>query len=164
MGPGMSRETDLPELYTSRYFNEEILSSGEVVPTRISLRSPESLGIELPYPLRHGVPALAPEQKMLGEWAQLSAQMWLKLSAIGIETIARKFMEISEVEDGKPLALLCSEDVRRPTRCHRVVVSLWLEEALQRPVPELVEGGEVLTLEKLHKQTKPMFPSRRVRG
>jgi hypothetical protein len=149
---------EVPEVFTSRYFAEEVLSSGLVIPVRISLRSPQSLGIELPYPLEHGILALAPERDMLGEWDKLSPAMWQKLEAIGVEAIVEKLAAISEANENKALALLCWEDLRRPTKCHRTTVSLWLETATQRPVPELTDDGELLGLADLHRRTAPVLP------
>jgi hypothetical protein len=148
------------EIYTSRYLNFELLSSGLVVPVRISMFPPQRLLGELPYELKYGLRALQPEWNMMGEWSRLSTGMWAKLDRIGAEKIAAQLAAISEAEGGKNLALLCFEDVTqaRGHRCHRVVASLWWTEQTGHEIPELTDDGELLSLHKLHRQTAPILP------
>jgi hypothetical protein len=148
------------EIYTSRYLNFELLSSGVVVPVRISMFPPQPLLGELPYELKHSVRALQPERHMMGEWPGFSLGMWAKLDAIGAEKIAAQLAAISRTEGGRSLALLCHEDVTpaRGHRCHRVVVSLWWAEQAGREIPELTDDGELLGLHRLHRQTAPIVP------
>jgi hypothetical protein len=148
------------EVYTSRYLNFELLSSGVVVPVRISMFPPQRLLGELPYELKYSVRALQPERHMLGEWPRFSTGMWTKLDSIGVEKIASQLAAISRAEGSKSLALLCHEDVTRARghRCHRVVVSLWWLEQTGHEIPELTNEGEVLPLHKLHRQTAPILP------
>jgi hypothetical protein len=86
--------------------------------------------------------------------------MWAKLDAIGADKIASQLAAISEAEGGKSLALLCFEDVTRARghRCHRTVVSLWWMEQTGLEIEELTDGGEVLGLHRLHRQTAPIVP------
>ena len=88
----------------SRFLNHDLLSSGVVVPVRISMFPPQRLIGELPYPLKYSVRALQPERNMLGEWPRFSTGMWAKLDTIGIEKIARQLAAISRAEGGKSLA------------------------------------------------------------
>jgi hypothetical protein len=53
-GPSVKR----PRLFTARYLAENALTSGEVVPVRISMFPPQRLLGELPYELRYSVRAL----------------------------------------------------------------------------------------------------------
>lgn len=146
------------EVFTSRYLNFDLLSSGLIVPVRISLIDPRRLLGELPYPLKYSIRALQPERDMLGKWPKFSGGMWEKLSGIGPEAIGRQLAAISEAEGGKPLALCCFEDLTKGHKCHRVVVSVWWLEQTGRELEELTDDGEVLALHKLHKQTVPILP------
>jgi hypothetical protein len=148
------------ELYMSRFLNYDLLSSGVVVPVRISMFPPQRLLGELPYDLKFSVRALQPERHMIGEWPRFSTGMWTKLDTIGVEKIASQLAAISRAEGGKSLALLCFEDVTRARghRCHRVVLSLWWLEKTGHEVPELTNEGEVLSLHRLHRQTAPILP------
>jgi hypothetical protein len=148
------------EAYTSRYLNFELLSSGLVVPVRISMFPPQRLLGDLPYELKYSVRALQPERHMVGEWARFSTGMWAKLDAIGAEKIAAQLAAISRAEGGRSLALLCFEDVTRARghRCHRTVVSLWWLEQTGREIQELTDDGELLSLHQLHRQTAPIVP------
>jgi hypothetical protein len=148
------------EIYTSRYLNFELLSSGLVVPVRISMFPPQRLLGELPYDLKYSVRALQPERHMLGEWPRYSTGIWKKLDTIGVEKITNQLAAISRAEGGKSLALLCFEDVTpaRGHKCHRVVVSLWWIEKAGYEIPELTNEGELLNLHQLHRQTAPILP------
>jgi hypothetical protein len=148
------------EIYTSRYLNFEVLSSGVVVPVRISMFPPQRLLGELPYALKYSLRALQPEWHMVGEWPKFSTGIWAKLNTIGAEKIAAQLAAISRVENGKDLALLCFEDITRERghRCHRTVVSLWWLEQTGHEIPELTDDGELLSLHKLHRQTAPILP------
>jgi hypothetical protein len=148
------------EAYTSRYLNFELLSSGLVVPVRISMFPPQPLLGELPYELKYSVKALQPERHMMGEWPGFSTGMWAKLDAIGVEKIAAQLAAISRAEGGRSLALLCHEDVTpaKGHKCQRVVVSLWWSEQTGDEIPELTDDGEVLGVHRLHRQTAPIVP------
>jgi hypothetical protein len=146
------------EVYTSRYLNFDLLSSGVVVPVRISMIDPRRLLGELPYPLKYSVRALQPERDMLGEWPRFSGGMWGKLSRIGLRAITQQLEAISKAEASKPLALLCYEDLTKGHQCHRAVVSVWWMEQTGRELEELTNDGELLSLHRLHKQTAPVLP------
>ena len=146
------------EVYTSRYLNYDLLSTGLIVPVRISLLDPRRLLGELPYPLKYSVRALQPERSHLGEWPKTCSAMWEKLSTIGIEKISAQLATIYRAEGGKPLALCCYEDVTLPNQCHRILVAVWFLERTGRELEEITDEGELLGLRKLHKQTAPVLP------
>jgi hypothetical protein len=148
------------EVYTSRFLNYELLSSGAVEPVRISMFPPQRLLGELPYELKYSVRALQPERHMIGGWPKFSTSMWRKLDTIGVEKIASQLAAISRAEGGKSLALLCFEDVTpaRGHRCHRTVASLWWLAQTGSELEELTNAGEVLRLYQLHRQTAPILP------
>jgi hypothetical protein len=148
------------DVYMSRFLNYDLLSSGVVVPVRISMFPPQRLLGELPYDLKYSVRALQPERHMVGERPRFSTGMWTKLDTIGVEKIANQLAAISRAEGGKRVALLCHEDVTqaRGHRFHRVVVSLWWLEQTGQEIPELTNEGEVLSLHQLHRQTAPILP------
>jgi hypothetical protein len=148
------------EVYTSRYLNFDLLSSGVIVPVRCSMIAPQRLIGELPYELKYSVRALQPERHMIGKWSKFSTGMWAKLNTIGVEKIAAQLASISRAEGGKSLALLCHEDVTqaRGHRCHRVVVSVWWLEKTGYELFEITNDGELLNLHRLHRQTAPILP------
>jgi hypothetical protein len=145
------------ELYTSRYFATSVLTSGEVVPVRTSMRPPQSL-VPLPYPLEETAFSLLPEPWMTGEWSWLSPTYWLHLDGQGVEKIGEELATISGRHGGKPLALLDHEDVTKGDRSLRVVFSMWWEDRTGREAPELTDNGQVLRLDALPKRTRPKKP------
>ena len=163
--PGPKRREDqtvatqktLPELYTSRYMAQDVLSSGVVVPMRISMIAPERF-FPLGYEIAGEARSLMPERPMQGEWRSFSPAFWRKLDRIGPEKIADELTAISAEHDGRALALLCFEDLQKGQRCHRAIVSAWIESETGIAVPELTDAGEVLALEKLHPQVMPVRP------
>ena len=146
------------EIYTSRYLNFDLLSTGLIVPVRISLLDPRRLLGELPYPLKYSVRALQPERSHLGEWPKTCSMMWEKLGGIGIEKISAQLAAIARAEGGKPLALCCYEDVTLPNQCHRTVLSVWWFEQTGRELEEITDDGELLGLRQQHRQTSPALP------
>lgn len=151
-------EEVLPEIFTSRFLATDVLSSGVVVPVRISMLPPEPLLGPLPYPLKHEVRDLMPERPMYGDWRKFSPLFWKKLEHIGVEKIAASCAAISAQHDGKALALCCFEDLPKGQRCHRAIVSAWIESETGREVCELTNEAEILKLEELHPQVMPVRP------
>jgi hypothetical protein len=154
--PNMTEQ--LPQIFTSRYFNVDLLSSDQVMPVRISLLDPVSLLGELPYPLEHSVRELQPEFRERGEWPKFSPRFWRRLDETGTERILLRLQAIAAQSPGKPLCLLCFEDVRRPQQCHRVIVSQWWYEQTGWKMPEITDAGEVLEPRQLHRQVAPFRP------
>ena len=117
----------LPEIYTARYGALRLLSSGAVVPVRISMIDPREL-MDLPYEIAATVPELMPERDHLGEWRNFSPRFWRKLDTIGPEKILPKLAGISARHGGRPLALCCFENLTVGDECHRTVVIAWLRD------------------------------------
>ena len=57
-----------------------------------------------------------------------------RLGRIGVERIERRFHELIDANDGKPLVLLCFERHRQD--CHRGDFAAWWEERTGEVVPE----------------------------
>lgn len=146
----------LPEVYTCRYLAERVLSSGVVVPVGISPKPPI---VTFDYELACMAKILQPPWDVTGwYWKTYSPRYWRLLDYYGPERIARELISISEEHGGRPLALLCYEDLTKPHRCHRVVLSTWWYEATGWELPELTDDGELLALHQLHRQTMPILP------
>lgn len=147
--------TELPRLFTSRYFAEGLLSSGQVLPVGISFKPP---AIPLAYEVVRGPTSLVPERHTLGEWAHLSKSYWEKLDSVGPERIGAELAAISERHGGLPLALLCWEDLTKGHLCYRVTFSCWWEQQTGRVVPELLGSGESRHYTELHARVKVKRP------
>jgi hypothetical protein len=152
---GDGSQVAVPRVYTARYAASGLLSSGKLVPVRISMFPPI---IPLGYEVAEEVRDLEPERSMLGEWKHYSTEYWRKLDAIGPERIARQLSAISGRHLGKPLALLCYEDLTSSDRCHRAVLAFWWYEQTGLEMPEITDDGELLGLHDLHRQTMPVVP------
>jgi hypothetical protein len=148
----------LPEIYTSRYMAYEVLSSGAVIPVRVSMYPPEPFMGELLYELAHTVRELIPERRMYGGWREFSPTFWRHLDEIGSEKVLAKLRSISAAHDGKALALCCYEDLLKGQMCHRAIFSAWWREQSGQEVCELTNEGEILKLEQLHHQVMPLRP------
>jgi len=60
------------DIYTSRFFNYDLLSSGVVVPVKVSMRPPL---VPLAYELEETAWSLVREPWMTGEWLWLSPHL-----------------------------------------------------------------------------------------
>jgi hypothetical protein len=156
-GEGAEDPPPLPELYAARYGAHGPLSSGAVVPVRISMIDPREL-LDLPYEIAASVPELMPERDHLGEWRNFSPRFWRKLDTIGPEKILPKLAGISNDHGGRPLALCCFEDLTAGDECHRAVVMASLRDVAGVEVREITDDGELLALEQLHPQAMPVRP------
>lgn len=145
----------LPQLFTSRYLAEDVLSTGEVVPVRVSYEAPI---VPLGYPLEETAETLVPEFAMLGEWDHLCQTYRHKLDTLGVEMIGEELAEISERHDGLPLALLDYEDMMRGLRNHRIVFAHWWEQETGQEVFELTNDGKKLHHSQLLRQVQPKPP------
>ena len=85
----------LPQLFTSRYFAEDVLSPGDVVPTRVSYEAPI---IPLGYPLEEIPETLVPEFAMLGEWNHLCQTYRHKLDTLGVERIGEELAGVPSTQ------------------------------------------------------------------
>lgn len=142
----------LPEVFTSRYFNTDLLTSGEVVPVRGSIHPPV---VPLPYPLEVA-PSILPEPGplTLSEWHPTRSTYWRQLDATGLPAIAAELRAISERHGGKPLAVCDYEDLERGHRSPRVVFGRWLSEKAGIEVPEITADGRRLPHAELHRQVR----------
>lgn len=133
----------LPDIYTSRYFAYDVLSSGLLIPIRISVYPPTR--IPLPYSLDYRLPSITPERWMDGVWSKYASGMWFKLNEHGVSLIAKELIKISEDNDQLAVALLCYEDTRPGGDfCHRLVFQGWFEEKTGIVIPELTNDGELI--------------------
>jgi hypothetical protein len=142
----------LPQLFTSSYFAKDILSTGQVVPVRVSYEAPI---VPLGYPLEETAETLVPEFAMLSEWDHLCQTYRHKLDALGPQTIGEELSAISDRHDRRPLVLLDYEDLARGLRNHRIVFSHWWEERTGQPVFELTNDGEKVHHSQLPRQVQP---------
>lgn len=125
-------------LYVSRFSNPE-LKSGKYTAVRISLGSPK-------WPLGYTV---AGEVKDLMPFGLLNIQDQAtyerkyrdRLSQIGVDRI---WMQLERFErQGKPVVLLCYEDVRDPAQwCHRTIFAQWWLEQTGEIIEELVDPSQ----------------------
>ena len=143
-----------PRLFTCRFLAEDLLSSGKVVPVRVSYEAPI---IPLGYPLEETAETLVPEFAMLGEWDHLCRTYRHKLDALGVERIGEELSTISDRHDGRPLALLDYEALTKGLRNHRIVFSAWWEELTGQAVLELTNDGQKLHYSRLPRQVQPKF-------
>ncbi len=154
--------TETPELFSSRFFSQELLLSGEVVPVGISYEPPI---VPLSYELEHHLPLLAPESYMLrgslAEWRPFCYAYWRYLDGVGVERIHEELAAISERHGGKPLCLLDYEDVLLGHRSHRLIFARWWQERTGNPVYELTNDGQKLHYSQVHRQAKPKRPKDR---
>ncbi len=66
-----------------------------------------------------------------------------QLEKLGVDRIANQLGRISHEHDGKPLALLCFENVLKGEACHRRAFADWWKEQTGQDVPELDKRVEV---------------------
>jgi hypothetical protein len=143
------------DIYTSRFFNYDLLSSGVVVPVRVSMHPPL---IPLPYELEETARSLVPEPWMAGAWPWLSPTYWNYLDGQGVGMIGKELEGISRRHGGKPLALLDHEDPTKGHRSLRIVFAAWWEANAGQAVPELLDDGQTIHYSQLHGRTRPKRP------
>ena len=121
------------QIYTSRYHNKTV-ASGDFTPVGISQGNARFLKYTPVY-LR----ALAPTRAMIKMTDKVAYQeAYVKiLDDLGIENVQKMLADIS---DGKPIVLLCFEDLRKPELwCHRTMFAEWYEQQTGQKVEELQE-------------------------
>ena len=140
-----------PILYTSRWQNGK-LADMEVVPVGISRGTPR---FKLPYRYRL-LRLLAPTRETFRiEDAEEFRRSYLgHLEELSVETIAVQLGQIAFEHGGRPLALLCYEDVHAGELCHRRMFANWWKDRTGHEVRELVPAtmappADTLTPEKL---------------
>ena len=125
------------ELYTSRWANRE-LSHLDVVPVGISRGIPR-------WPLSYRyrlLRLLAPSREtfVLQDLKEFEQEYLAGLDEIGTEKIARALQKISDEHSGRPLALLCYENILAGETCHRRMFADWWKEKTGQQAPELLPG------------------------
>ena len=112
----------------------------QVVPVRTSRRPPR---FKLAYPLTEKLSDLMPDLNMLDlPRAEFETAYRAKLGQIGVDALRAQLEAISAQHGGKPLALLCFEDVSRDEMaCHRRVFARWWTEQTGEQVNELPAAG-----------------------
>lgn len=125
-------------LYTSRFSNPE-LKSGKYTAVRISLGAPKwPLGYEIAGTINDLMPygLLNIQDKELYERKYRE-----RLDRVGVDRIYR---QIQAFDSGKPVVLLCYEDVRDPLQwCHRTMFAKWLLEKTGEIADELPDPTTV---------------------
>lgn len=128
-------------LWTSRYQNKAIADAG-VVPVRASNGGPR---FKVPYLIREVMVELAPDRSSMGlnDPPRFKAMYEAKLAALGVDRIARQFDIIRGRHDGRPLVLLCFEDVsllpHPKGHCHRTIFAGWWTAQTGEVVRELAD-------------------------
>lgn len=122
-------------LYVSRFSNPT-LKSGEYTAVRISLGFPKwSVGYEIAGAISDLMP-----YGMLGKYSheEFVVKYRERLNRIGVDHIRK---ELSKFEGkGKPVVLLCYEDVRVDGQtCHRTTFAEWWREQTGETVKELFD-------------------------
>lgn len=126
-------------LYTSRFSNPE-LKSGEYTAVRISLGTPK-------WPLGYEVCGAINDLMPYGLFGKYSHEEFVvlyrqRLDKIGASRIQDQLMRFEKL--GKPVVLLCYEDVRDPSQtCHRTTFAQWYEEQTGEIIHELPDPSTV---------------------
>jgi hypothetical protein len=128
----------MPPLYTSRY---QSFDPAWGVPVAITRGLPR--GNWFRYPLER-ICELAPTRELFAieDPAAFEAAYRAQLDGHGRELLADRFREISDGHGGKPLVLLCYEDLTRAGEwCHREIFSALWREWTGQEVAEIQAGG-----------------------
>jgi len=118
-------------IYTSRYHNKAVVS-GKYTPVGISQGEARFLKYTPTY-----LKALAPTWAMVKITdKKVYRKAYIKqLNDLGIESVQQMLVQVS---DGKPIVLLCFEDLRKPDLwCHRTMFAEWYEEMTGQKIEEL---------------------------
>lgn len=108
-------------IYTSRYANP-VLRSGNYTTVRISVGTPKwNLG----YTLDGEINELMPFGlfNKYDEYEDFKSAYFRRLDNFGVDRIFRKLGEYQSL--GKDVVLLCYEDIRGDTWCHRTAFAEW---------------------------------------
>jgi len=122
------------DLYTSYWSNRD-LAKVDMVKVSISRGQPKW---PLPFRYRRAM-LLAPSRETfaLPSDRAFEAAYLAELEEAGVEKIGAMLRKISDEEGGKPLVLLCWEDVHAGQLCHRRMFAAWWTEQTGQQVPEL---------------------------
>ncbi len=121
-------------IFTSRYANPE-LRSCKYTAVRISIGLPKW---KLGYEIAGAIDELMPKGIFgIQDYDEFRLRYFAKLDAISVDRIREKLCYFEEL--GKPVVLLCFEDIRRGTWnwCHRKMFASWWEEHTGEMISEL---------------------------
>lgn len=125
----------LPEIWTSRYQNQDAIIGSGLVPVRITVGG---VRFKLRYDLRYSVPELAPFYWTLKLDQGAFTMHYLEKVDRNRQTIEWMIDKISAENDRKGLVLLCFEDLTKPGQwCHRQILAKRLEQWSGQPILEL---------------------------
>jgi hypothetical protein len=131
--------SERPWIYTARYNNRTIASSG-LTPIRITLGAPR---FRLPYRIAETDKRFAPSREIFHTHDRaifevaMREQLDRELGDRGLDVLRG----YDEAHGTNGLVLLCFEDLRKPgVWCHRQIVAAWIEERFGMVVPELPEA------------------------
>ncbi len=118
-------------IFTSRYANPE-LNSCKYTAVRISLGLPKW---KLPYELAGAIHELMPMGIFgIKDYDEFHKRYFARLDALGVNTIQENLRRFENL--GKPVVLLCFEDVRK-NWCHRNMFASWWEHHTGEVITEL---------------------------
>ncbi len=118
-------------LYVSRYANKE-LTTGKYTPVRISIGTPRwPLGYELVGAIKELMPF---GSKDIENQDESRKAYHSRLDRIGFETISGKLKYFEDM--GKPVVLLCYEDIQK-SWCHRTFFAEWWLKQTGEKIEEL---------------------------
>lgn len=126
-------------IYTSRFSNPE-LKSGKYTAVRISLGSPRwKIGYEIAGVIRDLMPVGLFKIENVEDFTPL---YFARLEQAGVDKIRSQINHFERM--GKPVVLLCFEDVRKPDWwCHRRVFADWWLEKTGDVIEELIDPSPV---------------------
>jgi hypothetical protein len=125
------------ELFTSYYYHPA-LRSGDYYTVRISQGTPRFLK----YTLDNSFPEIMPSWSMIKmtDFEEYQRQYLNLLERIGIDIISCRIEFLQQVAAGKPLVLLCYEDLRKPELwCHRTIFAEWWRQQTGVIILELAQ-------------------------
>ncbi len=128
-------------ILTSRYFNPE-LRSGAYTAVKISIGTPRW---KLGYNLAGEIKELMPwGLRNIEDREIFKAKYFERLNEVGVETIANKLRSFENL--GKPVVLLCYEDIRKggDNWCHRTMFAEWWLEQTGEKISELVDNSKIV--------------------
>lgn len=134
----------MPDVVTTRWGNRG-LEHTSYVPVRISVGNPK---FPVSFEVGGFIKDLAPEFA----WLKMSAadydeRFFGKLERVGVTKIAEQLIALSRRHNGRPLALLCFEQMWGPkaSPCHRRAFAEWWESKTGRRILEIYEEtGELV--------------------
>jgi hypothetical protein len=143
------------EIYTSRFSNKE-LRSGNYIPLSITVGQPR---FPLGYTVAGQIRELAPYELFKRGYGkeEYTERYFAKMDKVGVAALRRIFAKYEALYPGKPIVLLCYEDVRDETQfCHRSVFADWWKARTGEEVKELPDSSP----EKKPKAAKKQEPKK----